>query len=295
LELAKNYALPIAVADGQKETQVNLIDRIVASLAGTDTCIEITAIADPNAALGIQKFVYEKINHKQGLNKTFFDPLADFMGAAVGKDPQSEGYKGKTTPYKMDPWIRECVKNAELKLSSNLFTCKIAIRGNSLGDIAAVKNALPAATNRFRSFKTEKKSHQQVSALRKPSRYGLRNNVLCRLWWIVPLSVLLIAGVFGLFNPLKVASLGFSLDLVLLVVAGFFAVYFFITFRKRNPIVLTAQELAQIVGLPSAVEKLPVTLGKVPISRMQLDFDQVNEEEPKSNRLLVIPDDEQTF
>ncbi|MDR0373104.1 MAG: hypothetical protein LBI79_06060 [Nitrososphaerota archaeon] len=275
LELAKNYALPIVVVNGQQgKVQVNLIDRIVASIAVADACIEITSQADPNAALGVQKFVYEKVSRKTGLSKTGLDPFADLIGAAVGKDPPSEVSRGKSVPYKMDPWVRECVKNAELKLASNLFTCKIIIKANSLGDILAVKNALPSAMNRFRVFKTEKKSHQQVSALRRPSRYGLRNNVLCRLWWIVPLSILLFAGGFGLFNPLMFISSVFSVDLVFLVLAGFFAVGLFVAFRKRHPIVLSIYELAQIVGLPSAVEKLPVALGKVPISRMQLDFEE---------------------
>ncbi|MCL2135454.1 MAG: hypothetical protein FWH37_07895 [Candidatus Bathyarchaeota archaeon] len=293
LELSKNYALPITNTEKQKDTQANIIDRIVASLAGTDTCIEITTIADPNAALGIQKFVYEKMSHKQSVSKTFLDSFTDFIGTAAGKTIQNEKSKGKPTPYKIDPWVKECIKYAETKLSSSLFTCQIVIHGNSLKDIQAVKNALPAAMNRFRGFKTNKnKPHQQTSALRKPSRYKLRNNVLCHLWWIVPLSTLLIAGLLGLFNPLKVISSGNSLDLVLLVLTGFFAVCLFMLFRKRQPIVLSAYELAQIVGLPLAVEKLPIALGKVPISRMQLDIDQINDEEPKNNRLIAITEDE---
>jgi hypothetical protein len=291
LELAKNYALPIIFTEGQKETQVNIIDRIVASIAGTNACIEITAIADPNAAFGMQKFVYEKINHKQGLSKTLFDPFIDFMGAAVGKNPQSDGSKGKSAPYKVDPWSRECVKSA--KLASNLFTCQITLHGNSLNDIQAIKNALPQALNRFRGFKTEKNKPRQINPLCKPSRYSIRNNVLCHLWWITPLSILLITGLIGLFNPLKIVSLGFSWDLAFLGLAGFFAFFFFIVFRKRKPIVLAPQELAQIVGLPSAVEKLPIMLGKVPISRMQLDIDQEADEEPKNTRLLAIPNDAQ--
>jgi hypothetical protein len=294
LELAKNYALPISIADRQSEAPVNFIDRVVASLAGTNACIEITAIADPNAALGIQKFVYEKISRTQGLSKTLFDPFIDFMGAAVGKNSQSEVSKGKSASYKVDPWIRECVKSAELKLASHLFTCQIIIYGNSLSDMQAIKNALPQAMNRFRVFRTEKNKphHQQINTLHKPSRYSLQNSILCRLWWIVSLSLLLSTGFLGLFDPLKVALLGFSLDLVLLGLACFFAVCLFIAFRKRNPIVLAAQELAQIVGLPLAVEKLSVALGKVPSSRMQLDIDQESKEEPKNNRLLVIFDDE---
>ena len=52
-------------------------------------------------------------------------------------------------------------------------------------------------------------------------------------------------------------------------------------FRKRQPIVLSTQELAQIVGLPTAVEKLPVVLGKVPLARMQLDYENQPTEKAK--------------
>ena len=103
----------------------------------------------------------------------------------------------------------------------------------------------------------------------------VRNNVLCRLWWAIPLNLLLLAGVFGLFNPLNlVLSASLSVwDVGFVGLEVFLAVCLFAVFRKRQPIVLSTQELAQIVGVPSAVEKLPVVLGKVPLARMQLDYE----------------------
>ena len=53
-------------------------------------------------------------------------------------------------------------------------------------------------------------------------------------------------------------------DLVLPVLAAGLAVCLFMAFKKRQPIVLSTLELAQMIGLPSAVAKLPVALGKVP-------------------------------
>ncbi|MDR0461311.1 MAG: hypothetical protein LBH62_07820 [Nitrososphaerota archaeon] len=281
LALAKNYALPILWGSKgcQDKVQVNLIDRLVASLAGLGACVEVTAQADPNAVLGAQKFIYAKSSPKSSVGKAFFDSFFDVAGEAARKD---QGVKGKAVSYLLDSWVRECVANAEVKGSSSLFTCRLVVRGDSLRDVLAIKNALPAGMNRFRVFKTEKKPHQQVSALRAPSRYGLRNQVFCRLWWVVPLSILLFAGCFGFFNPLNLVSLGFSLDLVFVGVVVFLAVCLFVAFRKRQPIVLGVQELAQIIGLPTAIAKLPVMLGKVPVSRMQLGFGEVTEEKSKN-------------
>jgi len=290
LAMAKNYALPIVFNGQRQELMVNLIDRLVASASGLGTCIEIVAKADPNAALDIQKFAYNKLSNKSssGAGAILFDSLSDFLGAGIGKDPKNEGstVKGGRFGQKVDAWSRELVKQAELKLASNLFTCQIRIWSNSQQNIQAVKKAMPAApTNRLKTFKTTKKPQQHPTAtLRSPSRYVVQNTVLCRLWWAVPLGLLLLTGLLGLFNPLKlVTSFSmFSVDLSVLVLVVFLAFGFLVVFRKRQPIVLSTQELAQIIGLPTAIEKLPVALGKVPIARMQLGHEQTQEQTNKT-------------
>ncbi|MDR1993262.1 MAG: hypothetical protein LBQ98_07215 [Nitrososphaerota archaeon] len=288
LELAKNYALPIIVGS-QEKIQVNLIDRIVASLAGTDACIEVTAIADPNAVLGVQKYLYDKVSRKSGVGKAVFDPIVDLIGEAVAGKGSNEPVKGKMVQPKIDPWVKECLKQGEMKLASKLFTCQILIKSNTSQGTRVVKNALPAAMNHFRTFKTDKKQQQPspVSVLRKPPRYTLRNNLLCNLWWVMPIGVLLLAGLRGLFNPLKVTSSTLTLDVGFLVLAVCLAFGLFAVFRKRQPIVLSTPELAQIIGLPTAVAKLPVALGKVPPSRMQLGHEQTpeqNNKKPSTNK-----------
>jgi hypothetical protein len=277
LEMTKNYAQPLVFNCQRQELAVNLVDQMVASVAGLGVCIEVVAQADPNATLGIQKFVYDKLSSKSsGVSTVFFDSLGDLIGAGIGKDPKNETSAtkgGRSGAYKINSWSRELVKNAELKLTNNLFTCQIRIWSNSLQNAHSVKKALPAApTNRLKTFKTTKPPKHPTTALKAPSRYVLRNNILCRLWWAVPLSILLFAWVFGLFHPLKLV-LSASISTAHL---GFFALEtslafcLFIAFRRRNAIVLSTQELSQIIGLPTAIEKLPIALGKVPLSRMQL-------------------------
>jgi len=279
LELAKDYALPLVFNGQRQELAVNLIDRLVASVAGLGVCVEVVVQADPNAAGDIQNFVHKKTTHKSasGTSSLFLDPVVDLLGAGIGKDSKSESAKGRSGVVRVDYWSRELVRGAELKLASNLFVCKILVFGESLQSVQAVKKTLPAApTNRLKTFKTTKKPKQHPTpTLRTPTRHVMRNNVLCRLWWAVPLSLLLLAGFFGLFNPLNLilsaSTSGVDLGFVGFVV--FLAFYLFVVFRKRQPIVLSTQELAQIVGLPTAVEKLPVVLGKVPLARMQLDYE----------------------
>jgi len=91
LELTKNYALPIVYNCQRQEFMVNLIDRIVASTAGLGVCLEVVAKVDPNATIGIQKFVYNKLHHKTstslfGVN--ILDPVVDLIGTGVGQTPK---------------------------------------------------------------------------------------------------------------------------------------------------------------------------------------------------------------
>ncbi|MDR2719387.1 MAG: hypothetical protein LBC03_01095, partial [Nitrososphaerota archaeon] len=239
-----------------------------------------------------------------GVGALFLDPLADLVGAGLGKNPQDTASTatvrdGRSGQNRVNSWSRELIKSAELKLASNLFTCQILVFGNSLQSVQAVKNALPAApTNRFRTFKTTKKPRQSPAAvLREPSRYVVHNSVLCRLWWAVPLSILLLTWFFGLFSPLRfVSSSSGSLfstvvDVGVLVLVVFVAVCLFLVFRKRNAVVLSTQELSQIVGLPVAIAKLPIALGKVPVSRMQLGQEQPQEQDNNNKNLPASEED----
>lgn len=287
LELAKDYALPIC--DFREKTEVNLIDRIVATIAGSDTAIEITAQGDSTAALGIQNYIYEKNHSKSSISKTFSDQavgvLSEITVQRNTKNRSAEQTSKSGQQYKNDPWIKEVIKNAEMKLHSSLFTCNIRIHADSAEKVQATKNVLPSATNRFKVFKTEKKpSHAETRFLKKPSRYILRNTLLSRLWWITPLIILLLTGLLGVFNPIRLAtSPGLTVDTVPLSAALFSAFALYISFRKRNPIVLSTRELAQIIGLPTAAEKLPVALGQVPASRMQLGSERNMKPEKNDN------------
>jgi hypothetical protein len=215
------------------------------------------------------------------VGNALFDYGVDFLGEAVGvnlKDPKTK----KSAQVKVDSWTKECVRNAERKLASNLFICQINVFSISQRNAMGVKSVLPAAMNHFRTFKTTKKQYL-TPKLKTPSRHQVRNNVLCNLWWAVPLYFLLIVGVLGWFKPLKFITTISTADLVPPALSVVLAVWLFVAFKKRRPVVLSTFELSQMIGLPSAIEKLPVALGKVPISRMQLGTKQTLDEQ---NRVI---------
>jgi hypothetical protein len=57
----------------------------------------------------------------------FFNQNIDLIGALA--NPKNDLPKqSKTEPQYGDPWVRECIRNAEMKLGSKLFTCQIIIR-----------------------------------------------------------------------------------------------------------------------------------------------------------------------
>jgi len=283
LELAKNYALPIVNYQEKKPT--NLIDRLTASITGLDTSIEITAQADPNAILNIQTYIHKKSNShyyaNSSLSKEVLNQSIDTIGILAGKNTTPKPTKNTSATYNADPWGRECAKNATIKLASTLFICQIVIQSNSTQTAQAIKKALPAAMNHFKTAKTQKNPQPPLTTLRPPPKYWLRNNIFCRLWWIVSIGILLLTYQLGLFDPIKFMTAPLSkMDVGPPLLAAIVAVCLFINFRKRHPIVLSTQELAQIIGLPTAIEKLPIALGKVPLSRMQLGT-QPPTEQPK--------------
>jgi hypothetical protein len=95
--------------------------------------------------------------------------------------------------------------------------------------------------------------------------------------------VFLFAAFLGLFNPLKIVSPKLTTDTMLFILTTCLAFCLFAIFRKRKPIILSTQELAQIISLPTAITKLPVALGKIPLARMQLGCEQTHKHNNKNH------------
>jgi len=274
LELARHYAIP--VCHFKEKPVMNLIDRIVAALGGSGAALEIVACGDPKAAVGIQKWIYDRTQRGPSMSKALSDigvgVVAEATVQRYPKDISREAWWKTGRQYKSDSWARKEVEESEMKLHRSLFTCNVRIYGDSPEMIQAVKDALPSAMNRFRVFKTEREPVEVEMKLEKPSKHWFRNNLLCRLWMVVPVATLFLSWFLGFFDPVRMifSSSSTSTDMTVLAVAMLSAFLFYLFFRKRNPIILSDEELSQIVGLPSAVGKLPVALGSLTMTRMQL-------------------------
>jgi len=155
------------------------------------------------------------------------------------------------------------VEAAEKKLHQNLFMCEVKAYGTSEG-VKTILDALPSAMNRLRRFKTAR-TVEAPARLARPSGHVLKNT-LSHLWKILPPAMLAVAYYFGLFNPLRLAWVDVA-TFALAVVSVFPLLTFF---RKRNLVVLSVDELSLIVGLPTAVGRLPIELGGTPLSRKSL-------------------------
>lgn len=272
LELARHCALPTCNFD--QKADVNLVDRLVATIAGSGITVEVVACGDPAAAADIQRYIYGKTHRSGGFSKAFTDHAVDLLGGFAGQPDvkRSRSQEQGQQQYKSDLYVKNVLKNAEAKMNTSLFTCSIRLYCDSAEKIQAVKDVLPSALNRFKVFKTAKEPAKPQAKLKKPSRFLVRNILLCRLWWGIPAAILLLTGVQGTFNPLRlVASANLlNMDSLIFVVAVASMLPLYLLFRRRNPIVLSLDELGEIAAMPTAIGKLPVSLGQVPTSRMQL-------------------------
>ena len=265
LELAKHYALPVCPLEGKVD--LNPVDGIVEALSGGAGALEVLAHGDPGARLGIYKYIHSKTHGKASFSKTVSETLFGVLAeATVQRDPKDisrEAWWRYSRQWKEDPIVRKELEAVEEKLNMNHFTSEFKIYG-SRDIVEAVVAALPSAINRFKRFKTTKRAKSPMRLL-KPSRHTLRN-VLRNFWKAVPAAILGVAYYFGLFNPLRLGWVDMSV--AALAVGSVFPLHSLL--RKRNPIVLSAEEISLIVGLPSSVGKLPIEHGGPPFSRKSL-------------------------
>jgi len=259
LELAKHYAFPVCSLKGKVD--LNPVDGIVEALTGGAGAFEVFARGDPEARLGIYKYIRDKIRGKASFSKALSDTLFGVLAeATVQRDPKDIS-RGRQ--WKEDPSVRKELEAAEDKLNRNHFACEFKIYGGR-DNVEAVMAALPSALNRFRRFKMARRVEAPMRLI-KPSRHSLRN-AFSNLWKAALAAIFVAAYHFGFFNPLRLGWV--DMLVAALAVASFFPLHSLL--RKRNPVVLSAEELSLIVGLPSSVGRLPVELGGAPFSRKSL-------------------------
>jgi hypothetical protein len=265
LELAKHYSVPICPMDLNMD--LNPVDGIIEALSRGVAAFEVVARGDPGAKYGIRKYLYERTRRRPGLTKALTDIAVDFLGeATIQRDPKDisrEAWWRYGRQWKGDPLVRKELLAAEEKLGRNHFTCEVKAYGGR-ENVKTLLDALPSIMNRLRRFKTTRKV-EAPSRMVAPSKHRLRN-AFSNLWKIAPPAILAAAYHFGLFNPLRLSWIDMLVSS--LAIASIFPLLALL--RKRNPIVLSVEELSLIVGLPTSGRRLPIELGGMPLSRKSL-------------------------
>ena len=272
-ELKRHYAIPIWPL-GQR-MQHNPVDAIVGALATGNGALEIIAAGDLGAKMGIYNFIFERLNPKGRFTREMMDGLLGII-AEVGIEQyereisRQAWWEWGRQWRQRDPQVRADVEAAARKLQQPLATCKIRIYGDP-ATVQMVQSAIPAGANRLLRWKTKRNTVAPEAKLKKPGRFRFRN-LAAKLWFLIPAGLLLVAWRYGYFT----LTLG-KTDIYVLAGICLIASGLALTARKVKPIVLSAEELAAIASLPTAVGRLPLEFGVAPPARKPMPKEESRE------------------
>jgi hypothetical protein len=273
-----HYGLPMCEV-GEKCME-NPVDAIVACLSMIENAaFEVTAVADPKAAAGIRDYKARLTGEKKTPDQIAVDiivgildgMISGFTGSAPSKPKDKRSRKDGGLP----PEIKTKVEAAQKKIFEDLFTCTVKAYGQK-ETLKRINEALPGALNAFKPYKTTKISVAPTK-LKRPNRVPVEN-ILNRLSWITPLLLILTAIYFNIVNPLRLNTF----DILVTAAAISSGVPFQLMFRRRNPIVLSADELSMITSLPMRTRTLPVELGKTVQTRGYLPAFELEKSGPEN-------------
>ena len=247
----------------RQKPEVNPLDVIIGALSEADSALEVLAVEDRKGKLDIQRYIAKKL----GKSVSFADALIDqavAIGNAIGGFPPPK----KGGPKEIDVLTKTRVDAAAWKGSLNLFRCEVKAYGDAK-TVEAIGEALPSsALNSFRVAKRLRAVEAPQKELLKPKGRELKASIL-RFTAAVPPLLFVFAWLFlGVIDPLRLANVDlFAVALTIVSTAALLLV-----FRKPEPLILCTDELSLIVGIPTAVGKLPVEPGTARITREQLTF-----------------------
>jgi len=259
-ELRNTYALPIC---SHKETPyTNPVDTVVGALTRGDAALEVLAVEDRRARGGILRYV----GRKTGKSASFADAMVDAATGILG------GFFGgrQSRPEdkrQLDPFVKERVDAAGWKVNRNLFRCELRAYGDG-ETVEAIGEAFPFAYNRLRVSRFSRTVEAPARELCRPRGRELKAALLSFLWLIPLLLIPSTAFLLGVFDPLRLANV----DLTVIMLTVIPSAVLYAVFRSRPVLVLCTDELSLIVGVPTAVDRLPVETGTARITRKQFAF-----------------------
>lgn len=271
-ELRNTYALPICLP--KEEPNVNPVDAVVGALSGGDAALEVLAVEDRKARGGILRYVEKKMGRSASFADALFNAAAGIIGGFFGGPPSKS--KGKR---ELDPFTKDRVDTAGWKVNRNLFRCELKVHGSGKA-IETIKESLPFSPyNRLKVCRVSRAPHTLAGELRRPRGGELKATLLSFLW-LVPL-VLIPCSTFllGLFDPLRLANIDFTI----VILTAAITLILYAAFRQKQPLVMCTDELSLIVGVPTAVDRLPIETGTARVTRKQFAFGEESLKTPPSN------------
>lgn len=256
--LKSHYALPIC--HHRETNDNNPLDVIASALSrGENVAFEVLAVGDRKARMGILQYIWKRTGKTASFTDSFVDALIEFIDAISQR-------KTSKSKLELDPFVKERVEAASWKLNKNLFRCEVRAYGDSLS-VQAVGDSLPFAFNGLRGSRLCRLVEAPPERLRVPGSRKAAAAIMSFLW-VIPLLLLPVTFMYGLFKPFRLANI----DIIIVVAAVASAAILYALFKKPPPLVLCTDELSLIVGLPSAVDKLPVETGMAKVTRRQFAF-----------------------
>ncbi|MBI4258300.1 MAG: hypothetical protein HY619_05030 [Thaumarchaeota archaeon] len=267
LELAQNPALPIT--QSLTDPKDNPMDTIAQAMVKDECLLEVTAKRDDGAKLEMEKYLLKRTTNGVPFHQSFVEVVLGILGAlAFGQNAHHrETYSQRKI---LGPSAQALSEEARKKVISNLFLADIKIYSNSPDDIKVIVGAHPNyGLNRFKASKLRQNKRRKSfpGGIIEPARQRMRI-MLSHLWKIVPLSIMALSLWLGFFNPIHFLSELTTSDFFTLTLVTSTSFALGIAFRRHHPIILSSNELALIMNLPSQLRKLPVQLGGIPPARV---------------------------
>jgi hypothetical protein len=259
-ELRNTYALPIC--SHKEAPYTNPVDAIVGALTRGDAALEVLAVEDRRARGGILRYVGRKTGKSASFADAMVDAVTGILGGFFGGRPSTPKGKGE-----LDLFVKERVDAAVWKVNRNLFRCELRAYGDG-ETVEAVGEALPFAYNKLRVSRVSRAVEAPTRELRAPRGRELKAALLSLLWLVPLLLIPSTAFLLGAFDPLRLANV----DLTVIILTVIPTAVLYAVFRRKPPLVLCTDELSLIVGVPTAVDRLPVETGTARITRKQFAF-----------------------
>lgn len=250
-EMTKHYSHPLVTEDVK-----GLVDRIYEAVWHTNGALEVTCQPDQ----GAKTWIYNEIEKVMGKGVK----ARDLLPFTTKKSVEERVKVAKEDPYK-----KTLMELMMKKYRSKLFKCTIKIYAQTRNDAETILKAIPTNLNRLRKFKT-KKNIVFPEPFKKPSRHTLRN--FCnKISFLTPMLTLYLCWFFGIFNLHKLTLEGIKLKLILdlnmlpVLLATLSLMVPLTILRKRNAVVLSTEELLAIIGIPEAINRIPLEHVETPI------------------------------